>query len=174
MTKLVHNEHNSETDWFPFLMIKAPKSSVRFLRGGNFSSPRRYANFVPEGVSEEEWRDRSGRMPRLIDRLPRYPLYQQLKDLRVKLGNLVDVSEIDELVDCLNGRFAHFQEGVPVSEIEVFPLDRTVLNNPIIETDAPITRVDWPDEVRGCSCFVLLSPSFLPLSISFHPFLLAV
>jgi hypothetical protein len=121
-------------------------------------------------VAEQELRNSRTRIPRLIDKLPRYPLYEQLKELRTKMGNFVDCSEIDELVfflfsvQCIqwiylhyfplslfHERCSHSQEGVPVSEIEVFPLERTILNNPILDTDAPETRVDWPNEVQSSS-----------------------
>lgn len=117
---------------FSFSKSVFPAASCRKLCT-SVPTPDGERELIPE---EEERRDHLTRIPRLIDNLPRYPLYQQMKDLRTKFGNFVDCSEIDKL------------EGEPVSEIEVFPLDRVIINNPILATDAPETRVDWPDEER--------------------------
>eukprot|EP01127_Copromyxa_protea_P018049 TRINITY_DN5595_c0_g1_i1.p1 TRINITY_DN5595_c0_g1~~TRINITY_DN5595_c0_g1_i1.p1 ORF type:complete len:970 (-),score=195.17 TRINITY_DN5595_c0_g1_i1:17-2752(-) len=74
-----------------------------------------------------------------MDKLPKHPLWEQLKEHRFKLKEVMDVTE-------LNREYA--LPGVDLGEIDNVPLDEFFFDNPIYAVDDPSLRWEAPDQLR--------------------------
>jgi hypothetical protein len=90
-----------------------------------------------------------GQLPNL-DELPSHPVWDQIKPERVRIGDMLDCSEINREVRTANCIFFDLKFGTTgqdFGDMVYYPLKDFVWENPIYEVDDPILKWEPPNQV---------------------------